>query len=57
MKELTIDELGRCIIEAIKLSDTQQGIRNYVHNDINKFTWEAYGKRYNDFIKEHHHEI
>lgn len=52
MKELTIDELGRCIIEAIKLSDTQQGIRNYAHNDINKFTWEAYGRRYNDFIKE-----
>ena len=56
MKELTIHELGVCITEAIKLSETQQGIRNYVHDDINKFTWEAYGKRYNDFLKQHYYE-
>lgn len=57
MKELTIHELGVCITEAIKLNETQQGIRNYVHDDINKFTWEAYGKRYNDFLKQHYYEI
>ena len=51
MKELTVDELGQCIKQAIKLSTTQQGIRNYAHHDINKFTWESYGKRYSNRLR------
>lgn len=51
MEDLTSEELGRCITEAIKLSNIQNGIRDYAQNDINKFTWEAYGKRYDKALK------
>lgn len=51
MKNFTVDELGKCILKALQLSKEQIGVRDYAQNDILNFTWEAYGKRYNDSLK------
>lgn len=48
MEELSTDCLAKCIQEALELSTSQSGIRNYAHEDIYNLTWEAYGKRYSD---------
>ncbi|MDD4969958.1 MAG: glycosyltransferase family 4 protein [Paludibacter sp.] len=50
MKEFTIEELEKSILEAFKLAKTQIGLREYSYNISNEFSWEAYGKRYNDNI-------
>lgn len=52
MEELTVESLAKCIDQALTLSTTQSGIRNYAHEDINNLTWEAYGKRYNNNLKQ-----
>lgn len=52
MKELSVDELKRGVNHTLNLADSfQENSRNYVHNNMEKFTWEAYGKRYDDFLK------
>lgn len=51
MQEFSVEELNKCIKEALQLSQTQTGERNYAHDDINNLTWEAYGKRYNVFLQ------
>jgi glycosyltransferase involved in cell wall biosynthesis len=48
MEELTVNELDRCIKEALILADTQIGLRNYAKKSINNLTWEAYGTRYSN---------
>jgi len=52
MQEYTVDELGRCIKESLKLADTQPaGKRDYAGDALkDNLLWEAYGKRYNDFL-------
>lgn len=51
MKELTVDELNRCIKEALGLAETQSGYRNYAHERIRLLTWEAYGLRYANYLR------
>jgi glycosyltransferase involved in cell wall biosynthesis len=51
MPEYSADCLAECIEEALKLAATQPaGKRNYAGDVIANLTWEAYGKRYNDFL-------
>lgn len=52
MKEYTLEELNNCIIEALQLADTQIGLRSYSEEIENKLGWEAYGKRYHNFLIE-----
>jgi glycosyltransferase involved in cell wall biosynthesis len=53
MPEYSADCLAECIQEALQLTAIQpEGKRNYAGDAINNLTWEAYGKRYNDFLME-----
>jgi glycosyltransferase involved in cell wall biosynthesis len=50
--ETTVECLAECIEKALALADTQpEGKRNYAGVAIENLTWEAYGKRYNDNLK------
>lgn len=50
MKELTVEELARCIYKGLELSDLQAGARSYSIGIEQYLSWEAYGKRYNKFL-------
>jgi glycosyltransferase involved in cell wall biosynthesis len=53
MQETTVECLVECIREALALADTQfEGKRDYAGDAIKHLTWEAYGKRYSNFL--HH---
>lgn len=50
--ELTPEVLGEKLERAIDLADTQSGVRNYLtDSDLSNISWEAYGQRYNQFLK------
>ncbi|MDE1190593.1 MAG: glycosyltransferase family 4 protein [Arachidicoccus sp.] len=49
-KDNTKEEIINCINDALKIAKTQQGERNYAHDDIENMSWEAYGKRYSDIL-------
>lgn len=51
MKELTIEELIRCIDQALAIANTQEGLRCYIGKNFKNISWEGYGERYNDFLK------
>lgn len=51
MKDTTLEELNKCVQEALILSSTQKEKRNYANKAINCFTWRAYGNRYNKIIE------
>jgi glycosyltransferase involved in cell wall biosynthesis len=51
MKSLAVDELAKCIYEAIELSMTQVGERSYSEGVSKFLSWEGYGNRYNEFLK------
>lgn len=57
MEELTVECLAKCIYQALELSKVQFGKRNYVGNDIENLTWEAYGKRYNKILNNIYYEF
>jgi len=54
MQATTVDELVRCINEALTLYHTvpEGTLRNYASQSLEQLSWEAYGKRYNDFIED-----
>jgi glycosyltransferase involved in cell wall biosynthesis len=53
MPETTVECLAECIEKALALADTQsEGKRNYAGNAIQHLTWEAYGKRYSNFLHQ-----
>ena len=50
--ELTPEVLGETLERATDLADKQSGVRNYLtDSDLNNISWEAYGRRYNQFLK------
>lgn len=51
MEDVSISALEKAIKEALELSKTQMGERSYANDDLKKFSWEAYGKRYNTFLQ------
>ncbi|TXJ23445.1 MAG: glycosyltransferase [Chitinophagaceae bacterium] len=50
MKELAVEDLAVSIQKGLELSFSQQGLRSYSKGIETYLTWEAYGKRYNDFL-------
>ncbi|WP_026259251.1 glycosyltransferase family 4 protein [Uliginosibacterium gangwonense] len=50
MREYNKAELDICIKCALDLANTQTGVRCYVNASSNLLSWDAYGKRYHDFI-------
>ena len=52
MEKLTVDELGKCLTRAMEMSRMQNGTRDYAYGDVDKFSWDAYGKRYSDTLKQ-----
>jgi glycosyltransferase involved in cell wall biosynthesis len=53
MLETTVECLVARIREALALADTQpKGERNYAGDAIKHLTWEAYGKRYSNFLEQ-----
>ena len=51
MKELTVEELVRCIDKALAVANDQKGLRCYVGENFKKVSWEGYGERYNNFLE------
>tara|TARA_B110000238_G_scaffold172480_1_gene190971 strand:- start:2249 stop:3367 length:1119 start_codon:yes stop_codon:yes gene_type:complete len=51
MKEYSVTELYDCIKIALNLASSQNGDRNYSKNLDKNLSWEAYGQRYNEFLK------
>jgi glycosyltransferase involved in cell wall biosynthesis len=51
ISDLSISELCKNISEALLLANTQTGLRQYCEDFKNQLTWEAYGNRYNRFMK------
>lgn len=50
--KLKPEVLGDSLKRAIGVANTQIGIRNYLTTtDLNNISWEAYGHRYNQFLK------
>lgn len=47
MKSMDSEELYCCVNEALSLSNSLIGKRDFIKDSICSFTWEAYGKRYN----------
>lgn len=52
MAELTVDSLDMAVVDALALTQDQQGIRDYAGECINNLTWEAYGSRYSKKLFE-----
>lgn len=52
MEEFTADDLGRCINEALSLSEKQNDVRSYAEDVISHLSWDAYGKRYCMFLRD-----
>ncbi len=51
MKELTSNELKKGVDYALSIAtESNNKVRNYVHDKMKEFTWEAYGERYNEFL-------
>lgn len=48
MNDLSVDELKRCVDDALRLSQTQSGVRKYTQ--IEPLSWEKYGERYYNSI-------
>lgn len=53
IESLQENEIKKAIFKALSLANTQNGIRNYAKHDIENISWEAYGKRYDEFLKTH----
>ena len=51
MEEYSIGELVKCIYKALDLSKEQLGERSYSVGLESNLSWDAYGKRYNGFLK------
>ena len=52
MDNLSVEALVGSIKKALKLANTQYGLRSYYleGNTETQLSWESYGKRYNDFL-------
>ena len=50
MKNYTVEALVDCIRKALKLSETQDGKVRNIMDKGNTLSFQAYGKRYNDFL-------
>lgn len=51
MENFSITALSNSLDEALLLAKKQIGVRDYVNDLTDSLTWEAYGKRYNNNIK------
>lgn len=51
MKDITAKSLYDEVTQTLKNCVNTPHIRNYVGDKMNLFTWEAYGKRYDSFLK------
>lgn len=51
MENLSEDELYKCIQTALALASTQKGLRSYSSGVEHALSWDAYGTRYHEFIK------
>jgi glycosyltransferase involved in cell wall biosynthesis len=48
MEDLSVEALLEAVDKGLELANTQQGIRNYAGEDLNRLSWEEYGKRYSE---------
>lgn len=51
MDDISTASLEKAICEALALANTQKGERIYADNVLQEFSWNAYGRRYNAFLK------
>jgi starch synthase len=52
MEDYNSQELIKCIRVALDISKTQKGKRSYSNSLESKFSWEAYGRRYHQFLEK-----
>lgn len=52
IQNLTVEDLGNGINEALALANSQSGPRTYTDDVVNQLTWEAYGKRYDTYLNK-----
>lgn len=51
MNDFSMSELETKVNSALKLANSQSSPRQYCFDLKNKVSWEAYGRRYNEFLK------
>lgn len=51
MEDITAQSLSKGVKQQLAKCK-QEGIRNYVGDKMKRFTWEAYGERYNSFLQK-----
>lgn len=51
MNDVSTTSLEKAIEKGLNLAKLQTGERFYAHDVLQKFSWEAYGNRYNTFLK------
>lgn len=51
MEDISTTSLERAILKALELSNIQRGERFYANEVLADFSWTAYGKRYDMFLK------
>ena len=51
MEDVSTTSLEKAIEKGLNLAKSQTGERFYAHDILQKFSWEAYGNRYNTFLK------
>lgn len=52
MEDLSVEALNNSVEQALSLANSQIGVRNYVGEEINQLSWEAYGKRYSENLSK-----
>lgn len=52
MEDFSTTALNNSLNEALLLSVKQMGVRDYANDIIGSLTWEAYGKRYDDNLRD-----
>ena len=52
MEDYNCKELTECVKIALDISKTQKGKRSYSKSLESKFSWEAYGIRYQQFLEK-----
>ena len=50
---LTVDNIVNALFVAIEQSKKLEKIESYAGNGLINLTWEAYGRRYSEFLKTH----
>ena len=52
MDDVSSISLEKAILKSMVLANTQSGRRAYATQVLNEFSWDSYGKRYDNFLRQ-----